>query len=78
MKERMEDTVNSISCVLKHLEKRKDLAGDLGNDVSNMNDPTQKCRQGKGILKRAQEERNDQLVGGTQREKKRARVAWED
>jgi hypothetical protein len=76
----MEDTVNSVSRVMKHLEKRKDLAGDLGNDVSNMKDPTQKCRQGKGILKRAHEERNDgyQLVGGTRREEKRARVAWED
>jgi hypothetical protein len=72
--------VNCVSCVMKHLEKRKDLAGDLGNEVSNMKDPAQKCRQGKGILKRAQEERNDgyQLIGGTHRGKKRARVTWKD
>jgi hypothetical protein len=65
---------------VKHLEELKDLIGDLRNDGGKTNNTTQRCRQEKGILKRAKEERDNeyQLIGCTRREKKRARVTWDD
>jgi chromosome segregation ATPase len=80
LKERAEEIAASISYVAKHLEDLKDLVKDLRTDVGNRKDITQRCRQERGILKRANEERDDkyQLVDCTRREKKRARVTWED
>jgi hypothetical protein len=80
LKERVEETANSVNHFVKHLEELKDLIGDLGNDAGTTNDIIQGCRQKRGILKRAKEDRDDgyQLVGCTRREKKRARVTWDD
>ena len=76
LEERVEETANSINHVVKRLEELKD---ELRNDVSKTKDLTPEYRQGKGILKRVKEERDDghQFVDCTRREKKRARVTWE-
>jgi hypothetical protein len=79
LKERVEATVVSIRHFAKHLEELKDLVGDSRNDVGKTKDITQRCRQEKGILKRVKGGKNEenQLVGGTRPEKKKARVTWE-
>jgi hypothetical protein len=80
LKERVEETASNVSHVVQQFEELKDIIGDLRNDAGKTNDTTQKFGQERGILKRAKEERDDedQLVSCTQREKKRARVTWDD
>jgi hypothetical protein len=80
LKERFEETASNVSHVVKQLEELKSLIGDLRNDAGKTNDMNQRCGQEKGLLKRAKEERDgeDQFVGCTRREKKRARVTWKD
>ncbi len=73
LKERVEETANSINHVMKRLEELED---ELRNDVSKTKDLTPEYRQQKGILKRVKEERDDghQFVDCMRCEKKRARV----
>jgi chromosome segregation ATPase len=80
LKERVEETASNIQHAVKQLEELKDLISDLRNDAGKTNDINQRCRQERGILKRAKEERDDeyQLLGCTQRKGKRARVTWDD
>ncbi|KAH8704298.1 hypothetical protein GQ44DRAFT_831578 [Phaeosphaeriaceae sp. PMI808] len=79
LKERMGDTMSSISYVMTRLEELDDLLDNLRNEVDQPKGTTQRSRKERGILKRGREERDDryQLVGYTRREKKRARVIWE-
>lgn len=79
LKERVEETTSSISCVMTHLEELDDPLNDLKNEADKTKDITQRSRKERGILKRAKEERDDgyQLRGSMRREKKRARVTWE-
>jgi archaellum component FlaC len=76
VKERVEETTNSINHAVKNLEELKD---ELSNDVNTTKDLTPRCRQERGILKRVREEIDDeyQRVSYTRREKKKARVTWE-
>lgn len=76
LKERVEETANSINYIVKDLGELKD---DLRNDVGKSKDLIQRREQKRGILKRVKEERDDgyQPVGCTRREGKRARVTWE-
>lgn len=80
LKERVEETASNIRYAVKQLEELKDLISDLRNDAGKTNNINQRCRQERGILKRAKEERDDeyQLLGCTQRKEKRARVTWDD
>ncbi|KAF1359031.1 hypothetical protein EJ07DRAFT_122303 [Lizonia empirigonia] len=77
LKKCAEETANSHKGIAKCLEELED---DLRNDSSKTKDSTQRYRQVKGILKRVkrQGDNEDQLVGNTQREVKRARVTWAD
>lgn len=76
LKERVDETANSIEHIVERLEE---LTDDLGEGVSKAKDLTQRCQQERGILKRVKGQRDDgyQLEGCTRREVKRARVTWE-
>jgi hypothetical protein len=43
LKERVEETADSVSHLMKCLEELNDLIGALGNDAGKMNDITQRC-----------------------------------
>ncbi|KAI1591661.1 BBC multi-domain protein [Pyrenophora tritici-repentis] len=57
LKESMEEIVNSIEYFVKHVEELND---ELRNEVGKMKDITQRCQQGRGILKRVRQESDDE------------------